>query len=890
MIQFQSNSIIGSPSAPISSYQWDLNNDGTVDGTNATFQATFTTTGIKQLRLRVVTGNNCEDDTLIQFTVIDLPTIALSFDNQQICGPATPTYSVTTNGVIDSSYYQLSALSFGQKVLVSQWFNTAPVLPLLQPNYRSDTIYILEGHLYNCCGTVSADDTLIVKTPPVADVLVLPDTGCSPLNVLFQLDNFVLGNADSAFINFGDGTTSSYSPTWTQQGSQFIWFWGAINHVYTNSGSLGTTYYATLSVFNDCGDSTITVPINIEPNTTLASFNLSNNSGCAPLTVSFTNTSFNAPNYSWCFDWNPITKQCGGASSVLNNPTWTFTNPGTYNVALFIDNNCSYDTVVQQVTVLPSPDAQFNSNNNVCIGDTILFNSTSSISSGWIAGYAWDFGDGDTSILQNPTHTYGTSGTFIVKLVVTSSNGCQDSAFQTINILSSPASNFSSNNVCLGDTTYFTNLSTISSGTISGVAWDFGDGNLSTQFNPKHIYASPGSYSVTLKVYSSANCVDSLTQIVVVFPVPELGFAPTLIAGDSCSVPQTYLFTNTSTGTQGYSWDFDFGNNPGLNTSSLTTPTFTYTSPGVYTVLLTGENAFGCRDSLLKQILVRDGVNGAFITLPTEGCEPLEVTFSDASIYTSSLDTVASILWDFGDGNTYTQTSPPWDFTYSYGTYGNFTPSFTIQMTSGCSSNFVGVPITIFPKVIADFDINYINLNTRSFINRTTSVDPISKVLWDFGDGNTSMLYSPIHVYKPDYSQLDSIRICLYVESINGCRDSSCKNIWLWPPHLSVPNAFAPDLEYIGEDNLFLPKGHSLASYELIIYDAWGNEIWRTNELTELGMPKVGWDGVDFNGKKCPMGVYAWTIRAVFDNTERWVGQEDTYGRTRPYGTLTLIR
>jgi PKD repeat protein len=890
LIQFQSNSIIGSPSAPISSYQWDLNDDGIVDGTNTTFQATFTTIGVKQLRLRVVTGNNCEDDTLIQFTVIDLPSLALSFNDQQICGPATPTYSVTTSGVVDSSYYKLSAMSYGQKVLINQWFNTSPILPLLQPNYRSDTLYILEGHLYNCCGTVSVDDTLIVKTPPVADVLVLPDTGCSPLNVLFQLDNYVLGNADSAFINFGDGTSNSYTPTWTQQGSQFIWFWGAINHVYTNSGSLGTTYYATISVFNDCGDSTITVPINIEPNTTLASFNLSNNSGCAPLTVNFTNTSFNAPNYSWCFDWNPLTKQCGGASSVLNNPTWTFTNPGTYNVALFIDNNCSYDTVVQQVTVLPSPDAQFNSNNNVCIGDTILFNSTSSISSGWIAGYAWDFGDGDTSILQNPTHTFGSSGAFIVKLIVTSSNGCQDSAFQTINILPSPEANFSTINVCLGDTTYFTNLSTINGGSISGVAWDFGDGNLSTQSNPSHIYASPGSYTVTLKAYSSANCVDSSTQILVVFPLPELGFTPSLIAGDSCSVPQTYLFTNTSTGAQSYSWDFDFGNNPGLNTSTLTTPTFTYTSPGVYTVLLTGDNAFDCRDSLFKQILVRDGVNGAFVVLPSEGCEPLEVTFSDASIYTTSLDTIASIIWDFGDGNTHTQTSPPWNFTYTFGTYGNFTPSYTIRMTSGCSSNFVGVPISIYPKVTADFDINYINLNTRSFTNLSLSVDPITKVLWDFGDGTTSTQFSPTHIYKPDYSQLDSIRICLYVETINGCPDSLCKNIWLWPPHLSVPNAFAPDLEYIGEDNLFLPKGHSLATYELIIYDAWGNEVWRTNELTELGMPKVGWNGLDFNGKKCPMGVYAWTIRAVFDNTERWVGQEDIYGRIRPYGTLTLIR
>ena len=890
LVQFQSSSIIGSPSAPISSYQWDLNNDGTVDGTNATFQATFTTTGTKQLRLRIVTGNNCEDDTLIQFTVIDLPSIALSFDDQQICGPATPAYSVTTNGVIDSSYYELSALSFGQKVTINQWYNTLPALPVLQPNYRSDTMYVLEGYLYNCCGTVFVEDTLVVRTPPVADVLVMPDTGCSPLNVLFQLDNFVLGNPDSAFINFGDGTSSSYLPTWTQQGSQFIWFWGAINHVYTNTGSLGTTYYATISVFNDCGDSSITVPINIEPNTTLASFNMNKSSGCVPLAVGFTNTSFNAPNYSWCFDWDPVNKQCGGASSILNNPIWTFTTPGTYNIALFIDNNCSYDTIIQQVTVLPSPDAQFSNNNNVCIGDTVSFISNSTISNGWIAGYLWDFGDGGTSIIQNPKHIYSISGQFLVTLIVTSSNGCEDSISSTLNILPSPQAYFIINNVCLGDTSYFNNLSSIISGSISGVAWDFGDGNVSTQFNPKHVYQSPGTYSVTLIVYSSANCLDSITSIVVVYPLPELSFNPTLISSDSCSVPQTYLFMNTSLFTQGYYWDFDFANNPGQNTSTLTNPNFTYNSAGIYTVLLTGENAFGCRDSLQQQILVRDGVIGYFNVAPQEGCEPLDVIFSDGSMFTSTLDTISIITWDFGDGNIYIQNGPPWNVNYTFNTYGSFTPSYTIRMTSGCTSAFTSSPITIFPKVNADFDINYINLNTRSFTNLSISFDAITKVFWDFGDGITSTINDPTHTYNPNYSVLDSIRICLFVETLNGCRDSLCKNIWLWPPNLIVPNAFAPDLEYIEEDNLFLPKGHSLSTYELVIYDAWGNEVWSTSEITDLGMPKVGWDGRNFNGKECPMGVYAWTIRAVFDNNERWIGQEDNYGRVRPYGTLTLLR
>ena len=89
-----------------------------------------------------------------------------------------------------------------------------------------------------------------------------------------------------------------------------------------------------------------------------------------------------------------------------------------------------------------------------------------------------------------------------------------------------------------------------------------------------------------------------------------------------------------------------------------------------------------------------------------------------------------------------------------------------------------------------------------------------------------------------------------------------------------------------------MPKGFGLASYELWIYDKWGNEVFYSNELADpLYGPAVGWDGNDQRtGEPAPMGVYAWKIRATFRDGSIWNGQENVHGFERTYGTLTLIR
>lgn len=888
-ITFTSTSILSAPSSPMVTYLWDIGADGNIDGIGSTFITTFSTIGQTNLKLTVEYVGQCSHDTIFMFEIIDKASVSVVFDDHELCGPTTPGFTIQNQGIIDSTHFSLYSLVNNSKVFLGQWSNTAPTLPLLQPSFDSDTIYYLEGTVYNCCGSFSSKDSVVILSPPIATALVYPDTGCSPLNVTFQLDNFVKGRPDSVQILFGDGTSASFSPTWITQSGALVPYWGPISHNYVNNGP-ANTFLATVTAYNECGDSTSNYPIYVEPNTSIASFTKTKSTGCAPLSVSFTNTSFNGPNVSWCFDYNATTKTCNGGSSNGNTANWIYSNPGTYNAAIFIDNGCSYDTAYQQITVYPSPSAGFSFNNNVCIGDTISFTSNSSMPSGWITGYQWDFGDGTSSMVQNPHHSYQSSGSFPVTLIITSPNGCQDSLTQWVIIQPSPITTFSVSNICLGDTANFINMSSISSGSMNGFFWDFGDGNTSNQFSPKHVYQAPGTYSTKLIVYSNGGCADSALQTVMVHPLPTLGFTPILTSGDSCNVPQGYTFNNSSTNSQQYYWDFDFINNPGLHTSTSNSPNFSFNSTGIFTIMLIGETGFGCRDTLFQDIVVRDGVIGRFTIDTLEGCQPLLVTFTDSSIFDSNLDSITEITWNFGDGVSIVQGSSPWVQNHTYTGVGSYIPSYTVKMESSCTSIFQGDPIQVYPQVTANFTINRINSTTRSFQNLTQSNDSISKIKWTFGDGSTSYDHSPNHEYDPSIIGQDSVKVCLSVETLHGCADSICQNIWIWPAKLHVPNAFAPGLDYVGEDNLFLPKGNSLISYELIIYDSWGNEVWRTTELTELGMPKIGWDGKNLNGLDCPMGVYAWTIRAIFDTGERWLGQEDSYGRIRPFGTLNLIR
>jgi gliding motility-associated-like protein len=262
---------------------------------------------------------------------------------------------------------------------------------------------------------------------------------------------------------------------------------------------------------------------------------------------------------------------------------------------------------------------------DVCLNDMSIFNDLSTIASGSIVSWQWDFNDGIASTNQNTTHTYSTEGSYNVELIVTSDNGCTDTIALPTTVSPLPTVGFSPDlfDGCKDLAIAFSDLSLISTGSIASYAWDFGDGNSSTSQFPTHIYTTAGTYSITLTVTSDKGCITTATSanLITVYPLPisEFEFSP---QQTSILYPEI-TFDDASIDAISWAWNFGDG-----NSSTDQYPTHTYADSGTYTVKLVVVNSYGCLDSITYEVRIdpdgvlyipntftpnNDGVNDNFI-------------------------------------------------------------------------------------------------------------------------------------------------------------------------------------------------------------------------------------------------------------------------------------
>lgn len=238
-------------------------------------------------------------------------------------------------------------------------------------------------------------------------------------------------------------------------------------------------------------------------------------------------------------------------------------------------------------------------------GGNFSFINTSIAGAG--AGYSWSFGDGNVSTLENPTHTYSTTGTYTVSMEVRDSL-CLDSALTTITVVI--------NNPCTvnplfsyvdngnGDFT-FTDLSTTNSGGLMYGMWSFGDGangyTYPNNTSVSHTYTTNGVYVVVLQAYDSLdNCFEYYTQTIVVsgLNAPIISCNAAYVVYRDSINPNTFIVVNSSTGTNlTYFWDFGDG-----NTSTMEYPNYTYTASGPFQLCLTVADSLGCTSTYCDSI------------------------------------------------------------------------------------------------------------------------------------------------------------------------------------------------------------------------------------------------------------------------------------------------
>jgi PKD repeat protein len=404
-----------------------------------------------------------------------------------------------------------------------------------------------------------------------------------------------------------------------------------------------------------------------------------------------------------------------------------------------------------------------------CINEPVTFGNKSAYT--WTTEFLWDFGEGITSTLEHPTHTYSTAGDYDVSLMA--SNGCsQDVATGTVIVYNVPQAGFQhAGYACISTTFNFTNTS-VGSGTLTYL-WDFGDGNIGSSEHPSHTYAVSGTYTVTLSAQNECGS-DVSTDTIQVLPLPEAGFSstPTL----ACAGVEVD-FTNTSANALGYFWRFGDG-----ITSTLSDPTHVYTSAGTYTITLFAESACGVVDIFSDTIEIFAPVEGDFSWEHSTPVVGETVTFTVEASGTEPI----TYEWEFGDNGG--GMGPI--ITHTYATPGSYVVKLT--GTNRCGENVTSHTLTV-AAVRVEFESNAPNCLEETFFFTNTSVGPGPLTyLWDFGDGITSTLEHPSHTYaaaasytatlhaENAYGQGDRANIVEVIAPILGTTFS-------WVPHTPDP-------------------------------------------------------------------------------------------------------
>lgn len=486
-----------------------------------------------------------------------------------------------------------------------------------------------------------------------------------------------------------------------------------------------------------------------------ANFTASPVAGCSPLLVNFQDQSLGNP-VSWKWDFG------NGNTSSLQNPSASYFTPGQYTVKLTVSNASGNNTLTrsQFITVYETPTVRFTANNTTgCFPLRVQFSDQSTAGSGNSnVSWFWDFGNGQTSIVQNPLVSYTSAGTFTVTLKVTNDKGCSKVLSIPNLITTTPGvrSVFTNTlaNVCSppADIT-FTNSST-GPGLLSWF-WDFGDGNTSTQQNPLHTYNTSGNYTVTLATTSSSGCSDTARSAV---PLAIGGISTLFNSPDTICANSVVNFTNTSVPAPVSSnWNFGDG-----GTSTLINPTHTYLSAGTYSIRLYNRYS-NCLDSVQKNIVVNPLPIPDFSAPATISCQPpFTVNFQDLS----SSGTV-SWLWDFGDSSTSTQQNP----VHTYTNYGSYNVTLVVTNSFGCTdtiikNNFIEIRrATIrIPSLPTHGCIPF----TISPVANITALDLVTSYLWDFGDGATSNSATPTHTYTVQ----GTYNVSLIITTSTGCTDT----------------------------------------------------------------------------------------------------------------------
>ncbi|MCF6352996.1 MAG: PKD domain-containing protein [Cyclobacteriaceae bacterium] len=473
---------------------------------------------------------------------------------------------------------------------------------------------------------------------------------------------------------------------------------------------------------------------------------------CTKSAIQFTDASVYVEDViqSWFWSFN------GEGSSSEQDPSFTFELSGIKNITLSVTglSGCTYSST-QQINVEVGPTTAF-SFNNTCNGATTTFTDASTGNN--LTTWNWDFGDGNFSTNQNPTHSYANAGKYVVSLTVGNNLGCTTTKVDTVYSHSIPVVNFTNDLPCSTSPIQFTDQSLVDNANMVAWEWDFGDGIISTEQHPSHLYNQTGNFTVNLKAYSQFGCFSTTQNIISVAQGPQVDFE-----WDKACEGEASTFTDltNSFGIAIINWTWIIDGN--LFTSQ--NPTYTFSNSGTYTVQLTVTGVNLCAQTLTQDIIVE--VPPVVQFGYNEGCGSTGTTFYDTT--TPSSDAVIAREWRV-DGAVFSTDS----VAATSLAPGNYNITLSVITSAGCEETTT-TPVSLIGSPFANFEmpttfgaaplkIDFTNLSTGG-----------NTYFWSFGDADntTSTEQHPTFTFN----KIGQYTVTLRTSSSPTCYDETTQLI-----------------------------------------------------------------------------------------------------------------
>jgi gliding motility-associated-like protein len=606
-----------STAGPITNWSWNL---GGVNSTNQNPGRIFGTPGSYTICLTATdsegnTDTECKNNLI---RVFNLPEPSFTVDSQFGCVPAEITFTNTSTSVDGTITEYIWGLGGSTGVVIDD--GSMPVLTNTYEQADEFTISLTVTDDNGCVNSITQSNFITTYNPPEINVTITDTFDCNAPFIVTPINNA----PDPALV--------------------YIWDYGNGLPLYVGANPPGTVYtqegYYTITVIaqnpqTSCADTLVMQDIiNVGEAT---SFTFDTTVICQGESIAFTNTSIpGVSNFQWDFG--------DGGSASSTNASHVFDTPGCFTVSLSGDFDGCTDifSTTGCIQVLPNPTVNFlmDEPDGCSLPHVVNFNGFSNNG----IDFTWDFGDGSTSILQNPTHVFNQFGVYPVTLEVVNANGCSQSFTDTVKLIETMASMdldvvFGCSPVSFSLSDNSTTVSPITDWFWSiDTAFSFPNSPVLTSSSPSPSFsiADTGWYDITLIVTNSFGCTDTIINSnaigVGIPPVIDFEAIPLVACVDE---PVQFIDLSSS---YADAWFWNFGDGVA---SEEQNPEHPYTMPDTFDVsLIVAHNGCDTFLSFSDYIIVQEPL--ANFTISRDCGNPYEISYTDASIGADS------IFWDFG--------------------------------------------------------------------------------------------------------------------------------------------------------------------------------------------------------------------------------------------------